>query len=307
MGDALRAVMLAVGRTILAKRFEILELAGHGGMGQVYRARDQRDGSTVAVKVLASEHADSPRMQAQLDLEAAALDGCRVRGVPRLIAQGRTGGMPFVVMSWRDGQRLCDLLHANLPLGRIFEIVLALLQVVGDIHARGWIHGDINTSNVLVRNARRGRPEVSLIDLGLARRSRPGEDVEVGHEVCGTPSFMAPELLRGVPTSVASDLYAVGALFFALLTGRAPVGGSPMSVAMKLIASEADSICDCGPGPLGCVLRRALQRDPARRFASAREMQAAMVATALGTDEAPARHPVDPGSATVRMDVARAA
>lgn len=300
--------MLAAGRTTLAKRFEILELAGHGGMGEVFQARDQRDGSIVALKTLAFGHAGNPRMRAQFDLEAAALDACRVRGVPRFIAQGHTRGIPFLVMKWCEGRRVSQLLHTDLPLERIFEIILDLLRIVGALHAGGWIHGDINTANVLVRNPRRGRLEVSLIDLGLARRSRPEEDAEVDHEVCGTPSFMAPELLRGVPTSVASDLYAVGALFFALLTGHSPVSGSPMSVAMKLLSSKTESVCDCGPGPLGTVLRRAMHRAPARRFACAREMQAAIVAAVLDPESLRgAADAVDACSPTVRMGAALAA
>src|SRR5688500_2760465 len=99
--DSLLGRTRATSSVILAKRFELLELAGRGGMGEVHRAIDLRDGSTVAVKTLPAGLRASPRMRALLDLEAAALDGCRARGVPRLVAQGRVPcGAPFIVMSW---------------------------------------------------------------------------------------------------------------------------------------------------------------------------------------------------------------
>jgi serine/threonine-protein kinase len=139
-----------------------------------------------------------------------------------------------------------------------------------------------------------------LIDLGLARRASPGDDDVPRDELCGTPSFMAPELMRGAPASVASDVYAIGGIFYALATGLLPVSGtSPISVVMKVMASEAEVVCDCGAGPLAALLRRALQRDPSRRFASTGQMQIALVQAVLcdgPRDERAAcrRPPVDP-------------
>jgi serine/threonine protein kinase len=295
--------MPRVGRTIIANRFEMLGLAGKGGMGEVFRARDLRTGHVVALKI---SPVACPRLEAQLLFEAHALGGCRARGVPRLIAHGDAGGgKSFVAMEWREGRRVTDLIREALPLDRIVEIVLDLLAVAGRMHAAGWIHGDINPSNVLVKDAGRGRPSVSMVDLGLARRPFPDDEAHLGDEVCGTPSFMAPELLRGAPTSVASDLYAIGGIFYALLTGALPVSGtSPVSVVMKVVASDAEVMCDCGDGPLAAVLRQALHRDPARRFTSAREMQEAILAAVLSDEpcKPPAprrRSAVDPEAMTL--------
>lgn len=298
-----RLGMLAAGSFIFGRKLEILELAGEGGMGQVFRARDRRTGVMVAVKTLGPEHAALPRVRAALDLEAAALAACRVRGVPRLVAQGRIGQRaPCIVMEWCEGRRLSDLLREDLPLARVAEITLELLRIVGELHAQGWVHGDINPNNVLVADDRRGRLMVTLIDLGLARRPLRTDESRVAHEVCGTPAFMAPELLWGVPTSAASDLYAVGGLFHALLTGRAPfAGGSPMSVALRVLADdEAESTRAVMPGPLGDFVRQALHRDPARRFASAQAMQAGVLGALRGR-RAPARRRVDPYARTVLL------
>lgn len=256
-------------------------------MGQVFRARDLADDSVVALKRLAPSLTAQARMRRRFDSEAQALSAIRVAGVPRFVAAGLThDGAPFIAMEWVAGRSL--MAHARgggvRTLAQAAAIADGLLQMVSAMHEQGWAHGDIKAGNVLVAPDRGGGEKVALIDLGLARRLGGADSGAEVEEVCGTPEYMAPEMASGAPASVASDLYAVGTLLYELVAGAPPFeGSSPVSVLLKQAVDEVvppSLRCEnrlCTPAIDGLV-RRALAKDPAERFPSAREMRTELAA-----------------------------
>jgi eukaryotic-like serine/threonine-protein kinase len=233
-------------------RFKVDAFAARGGMAEVFRAHDDRGGSCLAYKRLQRRHRWDPRVRRRFALEAAFLRSARVEGVPRFVAAGRSGGAPFIVMEWISGQTLAERLAAEgvrtvADAGRIVRDVLAVLA---RIHCLGWAHGDVTPANIVVDGSR-----VSLIDFGLVTRL----DSDGRGEICGTPTYMAPEQRRGEPATVASDLYAVGRLLAEML------GESP-------------------PAPLASVAATALRAEPGERFRSAGAMADALAEALAACD-----------------------
>lgn len=254
-------------RCAFGECFEVQALAGRGGMAEVFRARVRATGERVALKLLAARHLDDARMRQHFATEIALLRDLDVEGVPRHIADGTLSGRPFVAMRWLPGRRLAEVLAQRRPLtiGDAGQIVLAVLDILARIHARGWVHGDVAPSNILV--ARVAPARVGLIDFGLARRVADGG---ASDEICGTPPYMAPELSVGAPASVASDLYGVGVVLRELLTG------TPFMGWREGAASPSEALDD--------VIWSAVRADPAARFATAGALRDAL-ARALSWSE----------------------
>jgi serine/threonine-protein kinase len=221
----------------------------------------------VAVKLLAARHVGDARMRQHFATEIELLRALAVEGVPRHVADGTLSERPFVAMQWLPGRRLAEGLAQRRPLtvGDAGQLVLAVLDVLARIHDRGWVHGDVAPSNILV--ARVAPARVGLIDFGLARRiaADGGSD-----EICGTPPYMAPEVSVGAPASVASDLYGVGVVLRELLTGTPFMGWRDAG------ASPSEALDE--------VIWSAVRPDPAARCATALALREAL-ARALAASE----------------------
>ena len=262
-----------VGRYTLGRRL------GVGGMATVYEATGT-SGERVAVKILHSEQLGAEDVR-RFKREILALGSLNHGGVVRVLDAGRSGAYPWMAMEFVDGTDLeaeiAGWRTAPPPdrNARIVAILRGLCDALGTVHSRGIIHRDIKPTNVLI--ARDGR--VKLTDFGVARSeasvTMPGEQRPMG-----TLAFMAPEQIRGGPADPRSDLYALGAVLYQMLTGAQPFVASTVAgyVDQHLHAkprppSELDPRV---PARLEAICLRLLQKDPAQRYASARQVMLAL-------------------------------
>ncbi|MEP6859804.1 MAG: serine/threonine-protein kinase [Deltaproteobacteria bacterium] len=264
-----------------------------GGFGNVYEARHLDHRGLAALKLLHPRFAASPEMRTRFEREVDALRQLEHPNIVRLLDAGISPeGAPFLCMERLVGETLAARIERGGPLP--FEDVLDICRVVCDAlaftHARGMIHRDINASNVFLCG---DLERVVLLDFGIAKHLDSGEtELTASHETVGTPSWMAPEQIRGQPVDVRSDVYAVGALLFFLLTGKPPFHDpSPATVqylhlhARRPFASELVAVS----GRVDDVLRRAMAIEPRARFASVSALRDAFFAAmrALGQTTAP--------------------
>jgi RNA polymerase sigma factor (sigma-70 family) len=229
------------------------QLLGGGGMGKVYRAECRRDGRTVAVKVLHKRLLGRPGAVACFHSEARALARLNHPGIVRVHGAGRLpDGGHFLVMDLIDGPDLGRALAAGpVPVSLAVRWVAQVADAVDYAHRQGVVHCDLKPANVLLQVGPAGTGNLQsaipkVVDFGLARSLGPGG----AHSVGGTAGYMAPEQLddRLGPVTVRTDVYGLGGLLSALLTGRPPSAASPDV-----------------PGNLGAVCRRCLEADPAHR------------------------------------------
>ncbi|MEJ7599583.1 MAG: serine/threonine-protein kinase [Kofleriaceae bacterium] len=257
-------------------------LLGKGSMGEVYASEDSA-GHTVAVKHVRKTLAMDPAMIDRLANEARLLGRVMHHNVVRVVDEaGDVDGDPCLVMNFVPGITLSKLLDRESPLrvGRAFAIAAQILTGLDAIHDAGVVHADIKSNNVLVGEQDR----VTIIDFGLARAL--SRDALAETLLQGTPAFMAPELITGGAPSVASDLYAVGIIIYEMLTSTTPFSGA----ADVLDAHRHDAVIapsvrvpESALSPaVDRVILRALEKDPAARFATAREFAAALDAALVG-------------------------
>lgn len=276
--------------TIFAGRYEILAPVGRGGMGYVYRARHLGLAKDVALKILAPSGKrsgltpSSRKLGKKLDLEerfgreARAVARLDHPGCVRVLDHGRADtGAQYIAMELLDGETLGTSLQGHrFSTARALDIARQLLYALAHAHAQGVIHRDIKPENVmLVRDGRRA----VLIDFGLA--SLRDEVPLTGTGMCvGSPSYLAPERLLGKPHDTRTDLYAVGVVLYEMIAGVKPFIGESaeqtMQYALQRPPRPLRAIRRDIPSVLDRVIRRALAKDPKRRFQDAEEMLLAL-------------------------------
>jgi tetratricopeptide (TPR) repeat protein len=292
---------LAVGR-VVAGRYEIRARLGAGGMGTVYRALDRELDEEVALKVLGAELLADPTALERFRREVKIARRITHPNVCRVFDLGEDGGLRFLTMELIEGSTLRARLGAGgLDPAGALAILRQIVAGLAAVHAEGVVHRDLKPENVMIR--RDGRAVVA--DFGLARGWRSEPALTTG--VAGTPAYMSPEQLRGEPLDARSDVFALGIVAFELLAGRPPFGdGAPALVTSAILRDpprelevqglDADLVSD-----LEAVLRRALAKDRAERFASAAELDEALRA-ALGRAQ-----PLDDGAPASTAATGRAA
>lgn len=292
-GDEASGVEM-VGRTI-TDRYRILELVARGGMGAVYRARDVRLERDVALKILSSPYTDDPGYVDRFLSEARTAASISHTNLVHVYDSGSDGSLHYMAMELLEGYRpLRDVIRSDgpAPVGRAAAIATEILSGLRAVHARGLVHCDVKSANVMVRGE-----SVKLIDFGIAR-SRADEWPE-GHSI-GSLHYMAPEQRLGQPLTPATDIYSVGVVLYESLTGALPYGGSPDEVAEAQRAGRLQPpsrIKPSIPERLERAVMRALDRDPSRRFQTADDMAAALegLAAAGGDRDDRTRPQAPPG------------
>ena len=269
--------------------YEIASRLGRGGMGAVYEAIDTTSGDSVAVKVLASHLADDPGLRARFDAEIDALKNLRHPGIVRLLAFGEQDDQPFFAMELVRGKSLEQILRS----GRRFtwrETVAVALEVTRALkaaHDNGIVHRDLKPANLLVADPPPGvadplasaatdggtdRVTVKLADFGIAKLFGGVAHTALGH-VVGTAEYMAPEQAAGRPLDHRADLYALGLVMFAMLTGSPPFRGTQLTEVIdkqrRAIPPRVASLVPDVPVELDDLIARLLSKDPAQRPASA--------------------------------------
>jgi tRNA A-37 threonylcarbamoyl transferase component Bud32 len=253
------------------QRYEILTELGRGGMGVVYKARDTRLERDVAIKVLRTTSADEAN---RLEQEAKAAATLNHPGIVTIYDFEAGFDGYFITMEYVPGETL-DVVSRTQP-DRIRDHLLAILVRLADAvayaHSHHVIHRDLKPGNILLT----GTQEVKILDFGIAARLDTG--ASAGPAVCGTPYYMAPEQIRGQDTAPATDIYALGATSFHLATGQPPFSeGNVIEAHLNQPPPDPTELAPHLPIGLGEVILQCLEKDPARRFASAADLREALV------------------------------
>src|SRR3954463_2734118 len=267
----------------LGERYQLGELIGRGGMAEVHVGRDLRLGRTVAIKLLRIDLARDPSFQARFRREAQSAAALNHPNIVAVYDTGEepmpdgTGVGPYIVMEYVQGETLRDVLRSGgrlLP-ERSLEITEGLLAALDYSHRHGIIHRDVKPGNVMLTPA----GQVKVMDFGIARAvADSAATMTQTSAVLGTAQYLSPEQARGETVDARSDVYSAGCLLYELLTGRPPfTGDSPVSVAYQHVreAPVPPSQIDPEIGPdIDAIVLKALAKDPADRYQSAREMKA---------------------------------
>jgi eukaryotic-like serine/threonine-protein kinase len=205
----------------LGGRFRIVREAGHGGMGIVYEAMDEGLDRRVALKCAKPGHRNRLPPEARAAREVSHFNVCKVHDLHKVSTE--FGEMDFLSMEFIEGETLSARIDRDgpLPEREACEIALQICAGLAQAHRQGVIHGDLKCSNIILARAPEGGMRAVITDFGLAKL-KYAEGTEVMGVRGGTLDYMAPELFRGEPATVASDLYALGVLFHAMLIGHAP-------------------------------------------------------------------------------------
>jgi WD40 repeat protein/predicted Ser/Thr protein kinase len=259
-----------------ASGYELLEEIGRGGMGVVYRARQLGLNRIVAVKTLRGD-ATAGRDRRRFQAEAEAVAPLKHPNIVPIYEVGEMAGQPFFAMEFIEGGSLRERVKRGpLPVAEAVELGETVAAAVHYAHQRGILHRDLKPANVLVDAA--GRPR--LVDFGLARRLEEGAGLSLPGNPIGTPEFMPPEQARGdsAAVGVPSDVYALGALLYALVTGRPPfTGGHAVEIIRRVLDEEPVPPRQRNPQvapDLDAIILKCLEKEPARRYPAAAEVAA---------------------------------
>jgi tetratricopeptide (TPR) repeat protein/tRNA A-37 threonylcarbamoyl transferase component Bud32 len=255
--------------------YEVLEVLGRGGMGIVYKARHLALNRPIALKMIQAADLDNPAALARFRTEAEAIARLQHSQVVQIYEVGEHDGLPYLALELIEGGSLAQRLNGTpLPARQAGRLVEALARAVHAAHQRGLVHRDLKPANILLTPD--GTPKVS--DFGLAKLMDGGAGPTATGEVLGTPSYMAPEQAesKGLAVGPATDIHAVGAILYEMLTGRPPFRmTTPMETLMQVVRQEPvppRRLQPATPRDLEIICLKCLQKDPRKRYASAKDL-----------------------------------
>jgi eukaryotic-like serine/threonine-protein kinase len=286
----------------LAGRYELEEEIASGGMGTVWRARDEVLGRPVAVKVLHDHLARDPELLDRFRREAVAAARLTHPAVVRVFDTGIDNGICYIVMELFEGRTLEAALAERGPLEpeEAARIVRHVLQGLGHAHEQGVVHRDVKPGNILID--RDGY--VKVTDFGIAKAAFAGEDLTTTGNLLGTSRYLAPEQISDRTVDARADLYSTGIVLYEMLAGRVPFQAEThIATATMRLSKDPVPPRALRSGisrELDAVVMRALARDPDERFQSAEEFATAL-ARAVPSDGSPGPPPgatAGPGAAS---------
>ncbi|WP_194898361.1 serine/threonine-protein kinase, partial [Catenulispora pinisilvae] len=257
--------------TVLSGRYQLRQRIGGGSMGDVWRALDTVLGREVAVKILLPALLEDEGFAARFHTEARVLAALSHPGIVSVYDYGQTDDprTAFLVMELITGRPLSELLEDSAPLSQAstLTIVAQTLEALQVAHDRGIVHRDVKPANLMLRDG-----AVVVTDFGVARTA-DARRLTAADVVLGTAVYAAPEQARHSMVSPAADQYAVGVIAYECLTGFPPFDGdTPLGIMMKHLQEPVPPLPDTVPEPVRELVMRALAKDPAERFGSAKEM-----------------------------------
>jgi len=261
---------------VLDGRYRVVEPVGKGAMGSVYRAEHLKLRRTVAVKVMNEHVPNEMSLRKRFEREAAAMAKLEHPNCASVLDVGMHGDQPYVVMDFISGRPLDELVREGpQPIARAVEITRQILSGLSHAHEHGIIHRDIKPSNIVLSQKSGVGDHVKILDFGLAKLSQETSNITIG-VIVGTPSYMAPEQVRGLALDGRVDVYACGVLLYELLTGVKPFrvsSNDPLAICMAHLSDPIPRLADAMPGrdfgPLDGVLASALAKDRDHRFRTA--------------------------------------
>ncbi len=271
----------------VAGRYVVLRELGRGGMGAVFLATDLSLDREVAIKVLPPELAVQPALRERFVREAKLAASLSHPNIVHVHAVEEHGELLAFVMQYVDGETLSERIARSGPYDAqdCARLLQDMAWALGYAHARGIVHRDVKPDNLLIE---RGTGRVQIMDFGIARQERASNLTEVGHSI-GTPHYMSPEQAAAEQVDGRSDLYSLGCVGFFAATGRPPFEAeSAHKLLMQHLTVTAPTIATMRPEfptGLSAVIARALEKDPAARFATGEAMADAIGALQLRTRE----------------------
>ena len=255
-------------------------------MGVVYRAHDARLGRDVAIKFLGEQIARDPQSRARLEREGRAVAALSHPNICPLFDVGPD----YLVMEYIEGQTLAaEIEKSPLPLQKALTIAIAIASALGAAHRKGIVHRDLKPGNIMLTAG----GDIKLLDFGLAKQA-PTRDsqtasVTVEGQVAGTVGYMSPEQVRGLSLNHRTDIFSLGVVLYEMITGERPFpGNSAMAVCDAILnAPPRDFGENVAPRKLKLIVGRLLEKDPAKRYGSAEEVEQEL--QALETSLAPVR------------------
>lgn len=253
--------------------YQIVSRLGHGGMGAVYEAVEPRSGKAVAIKVLAAHLADDAGVRSRFETEITTLKSLQHPGIVQLLAYGEDDGQPYFAMELVRGQALDKLLRG----GRHFTwretvtVAAAVTRALKVAHDSGAIHRDLKPANLLVPE-KGTLADVKLADFGIAKFFGASGHTAAGN-VVGTAEYMAPEQAAGKPVDARADIYSLGLVMFAMLTGKPPFRAGHYTEVMRMQQTtpppRLTTLLPDLPEPVDRLIQKMLAKNPAERPASA--------------------------------------
>ncbi|PYV49463.1 MAG: hypothetical protein DMG94_00905, partial [Acidobacteria bacterium] len=278
--------------SVLANRYEILDLLGEGGMGAVYKARDNELDRLIALKVIRPELSSNPEILQRFKQELVLARQVTDRNIIRIFDLGEANGMRFITMEYVEGTSLYQILreHGKLGVVESAEIITQVLSGLKAAHREGVIHRDLKPGNIM----RDPQGRILVMDFGLARSLESDGMTKTG-AVLGTMEYMSPEQAMGAALDQRSDLFTVGLIFFELLTGKMPFrADSALASLLKRVHERAIPVVSHDatiPAALSNIVSKCLERDVQLRYQNAGEMLDDLAAWQGGTAAATLKFP----------------
>ena len=256
----------------VANRYDVVALLGTGGMGVVYRASDRLLQREVALKVLTER---SAAIRRRFLLEARSLARLNHPGIVAIYDAGEASGIPYIVMELATGPTLGDLAAGGMTVGFAVRATIRLLDALHYAHENDVLHRDVKPSNIVVRSD----GSVKIMDFGLARRISDLSAGTQAGEITGTISYLPPERFLGKPADARGDLYSLGIVLYELFTGTLPFRNEREDLVAEVFAHVNEPALPPTrynadlPAELERIVLKSIEKDPALRHQSARELQ----------------------------------
>jgi Tol biopolymer transport system component len=266
----------------LVGHYRVLEKIGAGGMGEVFRARDERLGREVALKLIRPASSDNPDHLRRFEQEARAAAALNHPNILAIYDVGFEGTVPYIVSELLEGKNLRQRLSEGpMPMGEAADYALQIAQGLTAAHDRLIVHRDLKPENLFLTNDSR----IKILDFGVAKLQAPAEDnrsienlttVTKHGAVIGTVAYMSPEQLRGKPVDHRSDIFSFGAILYEMLTGRRAFRGETEVDTMTAVLREEPAAANLEeaaiPAGYQDIVKHCLEKEPENRFQSAKDL-----------------------------------
>jgi hypothetical protein len=260
----------------LSQRYEILGAAGHGSMGNVYKARDQETGEVVALKLLKPEIASDQAMMDRFKNELLFARKITHKNVCRVHEFNRLGGIAYTSMEFVEGESLRSALNrvGSFPFRKTLDLVLQICSGLKEAHAQGIVHRDLKPENIMID----AQGNVKIMDFGIARSMEAV--TKLTGSMVGTPAYMAPEQVAGKPVDYRTDIYSLGLILYEMFTRAAAFrADNAVAVALKQMRESPVPPHEIDPQiPVGIerAILKCLEKEPGKRFQSIAELEGAL-------------------------------
>jgi serine/threonine-protein kinase len=269
---------MAESSVTLNGRYQLLDRIGSGGMSVVYRAQDLSLGRIVAIKVLHENLTDDEGFLRRFQREAHSAANLSHPNIVTIHDIGHDGNRNYMVMEYVDGRTLKQLIRLQnqqgqpMPVARALDLIIQVCAGIGYAHRANLVHCDVKSQNILVTRDER----VKVADFGIAQALSEATQHTSDSQIWGTPHYFSPEQAAGKHATPASDVYAIGVVFFELLTGQLPFSADThTALALKHIYEappRASELNPAVPYQLDQILNKVLAKEPSSRYRTADQL-----------------------------------